>query len=280
MESNLRDIIRQIIKESFELNESDPKVGTGKKPKGSGRRLYTDENPNDTVSVKFRTKEDIADTLNKPSFKSKSHKRQSQIINLIHQRVRAAYQNAKDPETKSRLKRALEYAELKKEQSKKKTERLKNLNENYQEELLDMILDKIAKHGEKSLLPHEKDLLDRLSTGEEVVNNDEELVYDFLDFSLGKLTEKSYVSDKLGKKVSGIKYFDKQNNFVFDLEIDSEVLGIKKEANTLYADDELIDFLQHNFTINDSNAKEAIKRWFEKTTGEKVSKIEFWMSGE
>jgi hypothetical protein len=23
----------------------DPKVGTGKKPKGSGRRLYTDENP-------------------------------------------------------------------------------------------------------------------------------------------------------------------------------------------------------------------------------------------
>ena len=24
----------------------DPKKGTGKKPKGSGRRLYTDENPN------------------------------------------------------------------------------------------------------------------------------------------------------------------------------------------------------------------------------------------
>ena len=29
----------------------DPKVGTGKKPKGSGRRLYTDENPKDTVSI-------------------------------------------------------------------------------------------------------------------------------------------------------------------------------------------------------------------------------------
>lgn len=280
MQSNLREIIRQIIKESFELNESDPKVGTGKKPKGSDRRLYTDENPNDTVSVKFRTKEDIADTLNKASFKSKSHKRQSQIINLIHQRVRAAYQNAKDPETKSRLKRALEYAESKKEQSKKKTERLKNLNENYQEELLDTILDKIAKYGEKSLQPHEKDLLDRISTGEEVVNNDEQLVYDFLDFSLGKLKAKSYVSDKLGKKVSGIKYFDKQNNFVFDLEIESEVLGIKKEANLLYADDDLVKFLQHNFTINDSNAKEVIKRWFEKTTGEKISKIEFWISEE
>ena len=82
-------------KKENSINEGDPKVGTGKKPKGSGRRLYTDENPNDTVSVKFRTKEDIVDTLNKSSFKNKSHKRQSQIINLIHQRVRAAYNNAK-----------------------------------------------------------------------------------------------------------------------------------------------------------------------------------------
>ena len=28
---------------------ADPKKGTGKKPKKSGRRLYTDENPKDTV---------------------------------------------------------------------------------------------------------------------------------------------------------------------------------------------------------------------------------------
>ena len=103
------------------IEESDPKKGTGKKPEGSGRRLYTDENPSDTVSVKFRTKEDIIDTLNKDSFKSKPHNRQSQIINLIHQRVRAAYQNAKDPETKQRLKRAYDYIESKKEQSKEKT---------------------------------------------------------------------------------------------------------------------------------------------------------------
>ena len=27
------------------VKKRDPKVGTGKKPKGSGRRLYTDENP-------------------------------------------------------------------------------------------------------------------------------------------------------------------------------------------------------------------------------------------
>ena len=74
----------------------DPKKGTGKKPKGSDRRLYTDENPKDTVSVEFSSVSDIQKTLAKSSFKSKSHKRQSQIINLIHQRVRAAYNNAKD----------------------------------------------------------------------------------------------------------------------------------------------------------------------------------------
>ena len=105
------------------ITEGDPKKGTGKKPKGSGRRLYTDENPKDTVSVKFRTKEDIVDTLNKSSFKSKSHKRQSQIINLIHQRVRAAYNNAKNEETKKRLKRGLDYITNKKEKSKEKTKR-------------------------------------------------------------------------------------------------------------------------------------------------------------
>ena len=33
----------------------DPVVGTGKKPKGSGRRLYTDENPKDTDSINFAT---------------------------------------------------------------------------------------------------------------------------------------------------------------------------------------------------------------------------------
>jgi hypothetical protein len=112
------------------LSESDPKTGTGKKPKGSGRRLYTDENPKDTVSIKFKTKEDIVDTLNKDSFKSKPHNRQSQIINVIHQRVRAAYSKAKDPEVKARLKRALEYITKRKEMSKKKTERLNKLKEN------------------------------------------------------------------------------------------------------------------------------------------------------
>ena len=43
----------------------DPKVGTGKKPKGSGRRLYTDENPKDTVSIKFKTPADARATVAK-----------------------------------------------------------------------------------------------------------------------------------------------------------------------------------------------------------------------
>ena len=103
----------------------DPKKGTGKKPKGSGRRLYTDENPNDTVSVSFKSVSAIKKTLAKKSFKSKSHKRQSQIINLIHQRSRAAYKNAKDPKVKARLKKAFDYAKKRKEASKKKTIRMR-----------------------------------------------------------------------------------------------------------------------------------------------------------
>ncbi len=118
-ESELISLIKRVI------SESDPKVGTGKKPEGSDRRLYTDENPSDTVSVKFRTKQDIVDTLNKESFKSKSHARQSQIINLIHQRLRVALERAKDPEVKKRLKTAFEYIESKKEQSKNKTQEMK-----------------------------------------------------------------------------------------------------------------------------------------------------------
>lgn len=103
---------------------NDPAKGTGKKPKGSGRRLYTDENPKDTVSVKFSTVKDIRDTLSKESFKSKSHKRQSQIINLIHQRVRVAKERTKDPTKKKNLMAAFKYITKRKEASKEKTKRM------------------------------------------------------------------------------------------------------------------------------------------------------------
>ena len=105
--------------------KKDPKKGTGKKPKGSGRRLYTDEDPKDTVGIKFSTRQDIVDTLAKKSFKAKSHARQSQIINLIHQRVRAALGRTKDPKKKAKLKSGFEYIKKRKEASKAKTQRLK-----------------------------------------------------------------------------------------------------------------------------------------------------------
>ena len=47
------------------MAKKDPKTGTGKKPKGSGRRLYTDENPKDTVSIKFATPADARATVEK-----------------------------------------------------------------------------------------------------------------------------------------------------------------------------------------------------------------------
>ena len=123
LESYIFEILIQEARKK-KRKSKDPKVGTGKKPKGSSRRLYTDENPKDTVRVKFRTASDIRKSLSKKSFKSKSHARQSQIINLIHQRVRAAYKNAKDPKVKARLKKAYDYAKERKEASKRKTKRL------------------------------------------------------------------------------------------------------------------------------------------------------------
>jgi quercetin dioxygenase-like cupin family protein len=124
---------RDFIKES----KKDPKVGTGKKPEGSDRRLYTDENPEDTCKVKFRTVTDIRETFSSSCFKSKSHARQSQIINLVHQRVRAAYQNAKDPKVKKRLKKAFDYAKERKEKSKEKTKRMNKKKASYENNIKD-----------------------------------------------------------------------------------------------------------------------------------------------
>lgn len=88
---------------SKQMKKADPKKGTGKKPKGSSRRLYTDENPKDTVPVKYKTAKDVRETLASSAFKQKSHKRQSQIINLIEQRAEVAAKRAKDPEKKKNL---------------------------------------------------------------------------------------------------------------------------------------------------------------------------------
>ena len=64
----------------------DPKKGTGKKPKGSGRRLYTDENPKDTVSIKFATPTDARKTVAKVKKISKPYARKVQILTVGEQR--------------------------------------------------------------------------------------------------------------------------------------------------------------------------------------------------
>ena len=66
----------------------DPKVGTGKKPKGSGRRLYTDENPKDTVSIKFATVKDAKDTVKKVKNVNKPFARKIQILTVAEQRAK------------------------------------------------------------------------------------------------------------------------------------------------------------------------------------------------
>jgi hypothetical protein len=66
----------------------DPLVGTGKKPKGTGRRLYTDENPKDTVSIKFATPEDARATVKKVKNISKPFARKIQILTVGEQRAK------------------------------------------------------------------------------------------------------------------------------------------------------------------------------------------------
>ena len=66
----------------------DPKVGTGKKPKGSDRRLYTDENPKDTVRIKFATAKDARETVTKVRKVNKPYARKIQILTVMEQRAK------------------------------------------------------------------------------------------------------------------------------------------------------------------------------------------------
>ena len=72
---------------------ADPKKGTGKKPKGSGRRLYTDENPRDTVRIKYATVQDARDTVRKVKNIKKPFARKIQILTVLEQRAKVAGKN-------------------------------------------------------------------------------------------------------------------------------------------------------------------------------------------
>ena len=78
----------QTNKPSPIAKRKDPIKGTGKKPKGSGRRLYTDENPKDTVSIKFATPSDARATVAKVKRINKPYARKIQILTVGEQRAK------------------------------------------------------------------------------------------------------------------------------------------------------------------------------------------------
>ena len=84
----------------------DPKVGTGKKPKGSGRRLYTDENPKDTVRIKYATPADARATVAKVKRINKPYARKIQILTVMEQRAKVAGKS-KQAEIAKKAKEAL-----------------------------------------------------------------------------------------------------------------------------------------------------------------------------
>ena len=72
------------------MKKKDPTTGTGKKPKGTGRRLYTDENPKDTVPIKFATVADAQATARKVKRINKPYARKIQILTVVEQRAKVA----------------------------------------------------------------------------------------------------------------------------------------------------------------------------------------------
>ena len=100
-------------RKSSPAKRKEPLKGTGKKPKGSSRRLYTDENPKDTVSIKYATVEDAKKTIAKVKRISKPYARKIQILTVLEQRARFG----KKPRQAAMAKAAK--AQLKKNRKKK-----------------------------------------------------------------------------------------------------------------------------------------------------------------
>ena len=74
-------------------NGKRPKSRNRKKPKGSSRRLYTDENPKDTVRIKFATPADARATVKKVKNIKKPYARKIQILTVMEQRAKVMGKN-------------------------------------------------------------------------------------------------------------------------------------------------------------------------------------------
>ena len=72
------------------MTNRNPKVGTGKKPKGSRRRWYTAENPKDTVSIKYASPTDARQTVAKVKKIRKPFARKIQILTVLEQRAKVS----------------------------------------------------------------------------------------------------------------------------------------------------------------------------------------------
>lgn len=103
------------------MKDKDPKIGTGKKPPNTRRRLYTDENPKDTIAVKYSTLEELKKTVSKLERVYKKgqypHIRISQVGNLLEQRIRFL------PKNTSRHNFIKRYVNFLKQRTKLKSER-------------------------------------------------------------------------------------------------------------------------------------------------------------
>ena len=83
--------------------------------------LYSDANPNDTIRIKYKSIEDVKNTINKLEKLYKSnkypHRRISQVVNVMTQRLRVINSNDK------RYKLSLKYFNFLKERTKIKNEK-------------------------------------------------------------------------------------------------------------------------------------------------------------
>ena len=85
---NIVVVRRRRRKTTTRRKKRDPIKGTGKKPKGAVRRLYTDENPKDTVRIKFATVKNAKATVRKVKRVRKSYARKIQILTVGEQRAK------------------------------------------------------------------------------------------------------------------------------------------------------------------------------------------------
>lgn len=151
----------------------------------------------------------------------------------------------------------------------------KHLKESYNQEILDTLLDRVSQFGIHSLNAHEKKLLDDLSK-EKGLSSDNDLLIHFLNFHYSPLKGETFNINKMGKRAIGINYSDKNGNILFELEAESEVLGIKKKPNSLYINQSLEVILKQNFTISSDDVKKILTQWFIKETDITPNSVNFF----